>query len=255
MDYSTINLDILRSLPVYHTPTLLRLQDGSGNGCVGDAPGYPSYFTRNIYTRHGSEPYLGPLQVITDPDDDTTHYVVLEAGQEDRYTKRAQMLQQLWRPLPLDHERTRLWIVSQYQHFRHCYQDVEQPEYGRPGTIIFPVPSWKLKVPHFDPHWTEEHKRTVQAEADAFNNMLRKRSARIATPDNHWAVVAIRRFYPDYQPEHGLIHDTPMEPVGHWWETEARQPSEEDCAHSQRWGNKHPVNTTWCQWCGRTYSR
>jgi hypothetical protein len=47
LDFSTINIDALQRLPSVTLPTTYRLQAGSGNGCFGDAPGFPTYFTRS----------------------------------------------------------------------------------------------------------------------------------------------------------------------------------------------------------------
>jgi len=63
-DWSTIKLAELRKLPVYHLPPTYRLQEGSGNGCFGDPPGFPTYFTRGVYTAHGNNPPRGYSMVI-----------------------------------------------------------------------------------------------------------------------------------------------------------------------------------------------
>lgn len=246
MDFSTINLKALSRLRQYKLPPAYHLQKGSGNGCAGDPPGFPTYFTRSVYTQSGSSRRGSPQQVISfqgvlyvtlgDDDSEKAH---------DRYMR-------LWKPLPLDHERTRLWIASTYSHHQHCYTDAERPEYGRPGCLVYPVPYYKLKSFTDDPRFSDEYRTAARAEVDAFNRQERERADKIAIPENHQAVRIIRRFYPEHVPDLDLI-DNPPKITGQWWETEPTQPSEENCARTQRWNNKHPFNVMWCQWCGRSY--
>jgi hypothetical protein len=49
-DLTTINRSRLESLPLAVLPPTYRLQAGCGNGCYLDPPGFPSYFTRHVYT-------------------------------------------------------------------------------------------------------------------------------------------------------------------------------------------------------------
>ena len=250
MDYSTLNLDAVKSLSTldYHSKGW-HLSDSPGMGCAGNPPGYPSYFLHAVYDRLGYTPRTAPDCVIDLPGDDYPFPFVVhheKSGEELKDT-----LRRLWNPLPLDHERTRLWIFSTYKHHQHCYRDEERPEFGRPGTLIYPVPDYNLKRYHEDPRFSEEYRTAAMAEIEAFNKQERDRAKRIATPDNHQAVVIIRRFYPEYQPELELIDNPPAQHVGQWWETEATRPTAETCARSQRWGKKHTFNGTWCQWCGR----
>lgn len=249
MDTSTINQQELNKLPCLNLAAFhnnrLHLQDSSGNGCAGDPPGYPTYFTRCVYTTTGNSPRPG-----------VPHLTILERVVDDgrlHYEKIREILHRLWVPLPLDHERTRLWILSTYTHFHHCYEDVNRPEFNRPGTLIFPVPAYELKQFTDDQEWSEEYRAAKKAEVDAFNKMETDRAEIIAVPENHKAVKLIQRFYPDYRPEVDLIENPPKQHVGDWWETEETQPTEEKCASTQRWGKKHPFNVTWCQWCGRHY--
>jgi hypothetical protein len=54
--------------------------------------------------------------------------------------KRQARLHALWNPLLPEHPRVQLWIQHVYQHMKPCYRDVENPQYGPPGTLIYPVP-------------------------------------------------------------------------------------------------------------------
>jgi len=250
-DYSTINIARLRALPIYKLPPTYQLQDDPGNGCAGDPPGYPSYFTRSVYTQYGNYPPRGAQEVIanagtlriTRHGDDWKKC----KGWDSEHAKYEERLRKLWKPLPLNHPRTRAWIAQLYKHFQHCYADYEELEYGKPGTLIYPVPNYKLKVAHIDKHWTEEYKQIVRAEAEAHNQMIIERATRIATVDNHLAVVRIREFYPEYEPELDLIKNPPPSP-GNWWERYAEPFKPEDCPG--QYGHKHPVNGSWCQMCG-----
>jgi len=238
-------------LPIYKLPPTYHLQDDPGNGCAFDPPGYPSYFTRSVYTQYGNTPPRGAQEVIafagslriTRHSDDWKKC----KGWDSEHAKYEERLRKLWKPLPLDHPRTRAWIAQLYKHFQHCYADYEELEYGRPGTLVYPVPYYKLKIARIDEHWTEEYKQLVRDEAAAYNKMLQERAERIAIPDNHKAVVYIREFYGEYEPELDLIENPPEHP-GDWWERLAEKPTPETCPG--KYGYKHPMGTTWCQMCG-----
>lgn len=240
MDYSTIDLDLLRSLPVLGPGKTL--QEGSGNGCSGDAPGYPTYFTRCVYDHRGDEPRHGARKVITF---DGVDYVVEHAAHSfDQY---AALLRRLWLPLPLSHERCQHWLLSTYRHFRHCYTDDK--------IVIYPVQQWQKRHYTHDPRWKDEFIDRHKAEVDAHNRELEEKLAAIARPETHTAVVQIRKFYPEHEPNLAWIDRPPEPSAGLWWETEAQQPSEEDCARVQRWCNRHPMASTYCQFCGRHYDK
>jgi len=240
MDFSTINVEKLKTLPTYKESERHHLQVGSGNGCFGDPPGYPTYFTRNVYNSEGDPLPLGkPQMVITC---ENNHYVVDINGEWEK------LLPLLWKPLPLNHNRTRLWIMDTYRHHNSCYNGFG--EY----LILFPVPKWCLKSYTHDSRWNEEYAAARKKEVDAHNANVLARNAILATSENHNAVRVIRKFYPEYMPEPELIELAPAN-VGMWWTTEAEQPSEADCAIVQRWGNKHPYGNSWCQFCGRYYPK
>ena len=114
-----------------------------------DAPGYPTYFTKSVYTQHGNTPGRGPTLVIAHG---SAIYVVpshkdWEGGREAHDAITEARLRSLWKPLPEDHPRVQLWIRHAYQHMAHCYRDHDTFEPGRPATILYPVPVWKLR--HF----------------------------------------------------------------------------------------------------------
>lgn len=244
MDFSTIDLEKLYRLPVYKKPPTYRYQQSVGNSCLNDPPGYPTYFTRMVFTMHGSSPSRGVTMIITGPDG--RDYVVRKAGEDAEYRDR---IHSLWKPLPLDHERTRLWIGEMYRYFHRCYVDPSKGD-GWEARFIFPVPDYMLKKFVDDPRFSEEWRVQAKAEVERFNAELIEYYRKLATPENHAAVRWIRKFYQEYQPEPDLI-ENPPECKGLWWETEAAPPSTpEECSRTERHGWVHPVNKTWCQWCG-----
>ena len=82
---------------------------------------------------------------------------------------------------------------------------------------------------------------------DQANREIQEAATVWAIPENHAAVVTIRRYYPDYEPELDLIANPPAHP-GDWWERLAEKPTPETCPG--KYGQKHPMGGTWCQMCG-----
>ena len=239
IDTMTIDAALVRKLKEYTLPPTYKLSDSPGNGCAGDPPGFPSYYTYSVYTQHGNNPRNGPYQVLVL--DDKLYRV------PDDCDARGKSLRRLWKPLPLDHERTRLWILSKYSHFKDCYYDPSIT--SGDSLVVFPVPSYKLKAFHDDPRWNDEYRAACIAEVNAFNKQVIDQTTAVATPENHAAVQRIQNYYPEYKPEIDLIEHPPTQ-VPQWWETLRKAPTHKGCAASQRWGHKHPMNGTWCQWCG-----
>lgn len=250
MDTSTLNLERLRKLPTYKLPPTYRLQRDPGNGCFMDPPGFPSYFTRSVYTQHGNSPRRGPETVIVI---DGVNYVVAHSDDwkpgdtwaevRDRRDKR---LRSLWQPLPVDHPRTRAWILSCYSYFENCYHDANAT--GSDKTVIFPVPSYKLRTFFDDPRFSDDWREKEQAAVRQQNAEIVRAASLLCTLENHKAVRTVRKYYPDYEPEQTLIDHPPTDRGGNWWETEAEQPTPETC--KPRSCGPHPVNGSWCQWCG-----
>lgn len=241
-DISTIDQEKLAAYPIYKEPPTYHLQREPGNGCSGDPPGFPTYFTQSVYTPNGNIPPRGPVLVLLGralPRD------FGQAKSGERYTVAWQRAyKELWRALPLDHPRTRAWILSHYKHSAHCYRDPE----GEEGTIIFPVPDWKLRTFKDNSRFSDNWREKAKAEVEAYNQEVVARARELATPNNHLAVVRIREYYPEYQPEPGLIETPPETHDGNWWERHAARPTPEQCPG--QYGNRHPANGTWCQMCG-----
>lgn len=250
MDYSTFNADAMRALPELQLRPGCRVSPGLGSGCFMDAPGFPSYFVQHVYTTRGDSPSRGAVAVIKF---EGVYRVIETAENWPKEGEAHERMRKLWQPLPLDHERVRLWILTCYSYFGTCYADAERPEYGRPGTLIYPRPYYKRETFRDDPRFSDAWREAEQARVAEVNRFEDERAARVAIPENHRAVLAIREFYPDYQPELDLIENRPNaygcgSGVGSWWETEAVKPKPEEC--KPRSIGAHPVNGTACQWCG-----
>jgi hypothetical protein len=243
-DTTTINFKGLNRFPIFKKPPTYSLQDHLGNGCYGDPPGYPTYFTQSVYTQHGNSPRKGPQTVLFGRVIQGEDY--WEKSDEDR----KDLFNSLWLPLPIDHPRTRAWILATYRHHHHCYYDPSQPgDFGRGHKlIIWPVPHYELKSFSDDPRFSDEWRTKEKASIEQANREIIEAAKLIAIPENHAAVVIIRRFYPDYQPEIDLIENNPVEHIANWWERYAENFKPEDCPGES--GKKHPANGTWCQMCG-----
>ncbi len=246
MDYSTFNAAEMAKLPEAKPEswTSNYISNSMGSGCAGDAPGFPSYFVQRVYTRNGNTPAKGPAAVIRF---EGVYRVIERADKYPQAGEREALLRKLWQPLPLDHPRVRAWIESTYARMRHCYAEADRPEYGKPGTLIYPLPDYKLKHFHDDPRFNDVWREAEQTRIREENAFEENRARAIATPENHQAVRLIRSFYPEYQPDLDLI-ENPVARPGSWWETEAECPKPEECR--PRSCGPHPVNHSWCQWCG-----
>jgi len=253
MDFSTINLDVLRTLPTYTLPSTQHLQTDPGNGCAGDPPGYPTYFTRAVYTAHGDTPNRGPSMVIRH---EGALYVVERAEWakgdtwEARRAHYEELMRRLWLSPFYGSARVRAWIEETYRHFAHCYRDDAGlvTDARDNGVVIFPVPSYKLRAFVDDPRFSTEWRMRERTAIDQYNAELLAHTMDVCTPENHVAYRRIAKFYPEHKPDRRLIDFPPERVGGMWWETEATQPTPENCR--PRSMGKHPLNGTWCQWCG-----
>ena len=256
LDFSTINVDRLKMLTPITLPPTYRLQDDCGNGCAGDPPGYPTYFTRSVYTQYGNSPGRGPETVITF---EGRHYCVEHSRDwrggswEELQGKREKLYRELWRPLPIDHERTRAWIQATYAHHHHMYlDDAGEYQTGKDyrkdwNSFVFPVPYYKLESFRDDPRFSDEWRMREKARVEMMKAEIIALASKIATPENHCAVRIVRRYYPEHEPILEWIKTSPGQ-VGNWWETAAKRPTPEECPG--QYSMTHPCNGSWCQWCG-----
>jgi hypothetical protein len=255
--WSTIDLNVLRSLPRVELPQSMHLQSDCGGGCAGDPPGFPTYFTRDVYSATGNSPrrnWKGHCKVISFGG--VLHGVEPNIWSEkDTWDSRREtqhkLFMRLWNKLPLDHPRTVAWIQSTYIHHRHCYQSSSKTGSWSDKMIIYPVPSYKLRHFHDDSRFNDDWRAKEKASIEAYNANIMEMATREATWDNHDATILIRRFYPEWDvPEHN--RDLYLEPEwdhpGNWWETLESRPTPETCPG--QYSMKHPCNITWCQMCG-----
>lgn len=265
-DWSTINLAELRKLPTCQLPTTYHLQADAGNGCAGDPPGFPTYFTRSVYTADGNNPHRGASMVIAH---DGNLYVIEKSEWaetwEEHKAKQDSLMLRLWKPLPLDHPRTQAWIRATFAHHRHCYQVPELRAQGKnwsdamliwPGGTLGATPYGALRDVAFEinqarkdrdyDRWTEAHKAAFIKEIEQSNAHIKVACEVAAVPDNHDGTIIVRRYYPDFNPTSELIAG-PASP-GNWWEVMSQQPTPDRCPG--QYGNPHPVNGSWCQMCG-----
>ena len=268
IDLSTLDLDKVRKLPTYKMPPTYRL--GSyGQGCAGDAPGFPTYMIQPVYNQFGNSPRKAPDCVLNI---EGVNYILRGEQAIDwdkHYASFQKRCRSIWKPLPMDHPRVQLWIEHTYQHAAHCYRDVERPEHGKPGTLIYPLSHMFLASPReirVTPGSPEAEIAKVQQAIDAElarvkakNEFEEMRAQRVAIPENHFAVIRIREFYPEHQPNLELIANPPKLSQADWWETAAECPTPETCVPRNSLGGfgsydwRHPVRPGHhCHFCGHT---
>lgn len=257
IDTSTVNMKRMALLPAYKKPETYRLGD-MGNGCAGDPPGYPTYFTRRIYTRYGNSPRIGTPQMLL-------FGRVVDNGKVE-YEEVKKLLRKMWKPLPLDHVRTQAWIRATFVHHRHCYHvpgHENFPWHSGERMLIWPggcfgqTPFGTLMDLDFEikyaqqnscyDKWTQEEKNAFVTQISEANVRIRKACEEVAVPDNADGTILVRQFYPDFVPAPELFDDDLKNP-GTWWERLPRRPTPEECP-GERW-SPHPCNKTWCQVCG-----
>jgi hypothetical protein len=243
-DFSTIDLDALKRLPVYKLPASYHLQEEPGNGCFGEAPGHPSYFTRSVYTKNGNSPRNAPQFVITF---EGVHYAVA-----------CTQFVKLYKPLPIEHPRVQAWIASKMTHLAGCYADdrseIKPLRYGKPDFFVFPILGYALRVFRDDARFSNEWRMKERTAIAQQNAELQEKAAKLATVDNHLGVRSIRKVYPDFWKDATEQSQRTWERSGDWWEREAVRPSVESCkppAWLTRGGNKPHEVGGYCQHCGR----
>jgi hypothetical protein len=265
-DISTLRLDVLKRFPRLEG---IRLHPSMGSGCFLDPPGFPSYFLRMYEGREASGYGIQIGDAIYQVDGD--HFDQRKGWSHTNWTKhglpkeRQDRLKLLYSPLAFDNPRVRQWVHELYRHLHHCYRLK-----GEKDTVIFPTQSTDFvkqglfvaepkfdKSVYFFEHLTEasqERLKAMQAElkAEAEANVAEKRKAfnderaKLCTPDRHAAVLDIREFYPDYEPELDLIEDTKGLLPTNWWTVLAELP--DPCPL----GSGHPEHMRFvCQYCGR----
>jgi hypothetical protein len=263
-DISTLKLDRLQRLP--QLPGGMGVNTQMGSGCFLEPPGHPSYFMRSV--GGDCRAYvisIGDGVYIVDGETYNGGWKDVNWVKYGAPKDRQERLNWLYSPLPVDHPRVRAWIEQLYRHQRNCYR-IE----GEKDFVVFPTQSHdfikmglfvpepsgreaKLEGGIFD-HLSEETKEryrvtqaglmaeaqeTVKIKREAFN----AERAKACTPDRHLAVLSVRKFYPEYQPELDLINAEQGARPADWWTVLATKPDPCPMAHK-------PHMRFVCQYCG-----
>lgn len=266
IDYSTLNLDYLQSLKVYIKPPTYHLQDGIGNMCFMDPPGYPTYFLKNVYNASGNTPANAPDYIIRY---EGVNYIVQgpwkNGTYEERQAERQEVFKKLWKPLPLGHYRVQAWIAECHRYFRNCYVDPRKSDDKRRNADQLKMSGWfAASLPSVAEALGIEVSPNLKSALESCRSDLDVKSLPIwiyrEYRDLHDEVNArtyrpttyVQEFYPEYK--HG--DDDGTIDRGNWWEVFAERPAPEECpGETLTWGKsstntKHPVNGGWCQVCG-----
>lgn len=252
-DLSTLRVDRLAKLPKH---TLTRPGRHMGAGCFLDPPGFPTYFLRMVEGRNDSG------YVITIGGE--SRFVSDEVLNESRGWYRPnwrdlgapadhqERLAWLYQPLPFEHPRVQCWIDALHKYMRNCYRvpgaknDMLVFPPGRTDFVtegLFVAKPDTTRMPFFTEHLTEEGRRKLEAAiaeatAEAEREVKAKQEARTAemaklcTVDTHLAVLAVRKFYPDYQPsEARLAGEIGRTHAGDWYGVLAERPVPCPCNH------------------------
>jgi hypothetical protein len=226
-DYSTFDLVALRRLELYKKPPTYQVSTHWGCGCFLDPPGYPTHFLRSVYTQYGNSPsrgatevvdYKGELYVTRHEEDWKRIPSSVEPGKAWDYmsAKHDRLMRRIWKPLPLDHERVRLWQIHAYCYFKNCYS-LDGDERNVDKMVNFGPDQFHLgylMIRKYYPE-AEPHVEWSQLEGYGRNSLG----------------------------------------IGDWIDMEAVRPTPETCwPDNSRMrgsgGNGHPMNGKWCQWCG-----
>lgn len=226
-DYSTLNLEAIQACPTLrewqHEHSLnsgYRISGHAGSACFLDAPGFPNYFvhTTDPMSRYDTtDPIVIPIPQGQEGATVSMDTLYVVSGQYPRD------LFPFWVPLPEDHPRVVLWMMHSYAYFKHCYGN----PFGERDVnhcLIWPIPFYNLPARFRDHEGYSEEYRTRQCAQVAEENHAYIESLRdLAVPENHLAVLHIRKFYPGHQPILEWIEKPPTPPdrqkgTEHWWE-------------------------------------
>jgi len=261
VDLSTIDLDKLKRYEIYNPARIQRYTPDShmGSGCFLDAPGYPSYFLQSVWDSSGNNEIV--IGIVDDKGD--LRDLPVKRNREET-------LRELWRPLPVDHPRVELWIQHVYQYFVHCYGDPQLGDKQRnvSNTVSWPVSRFerplrpKSTVQVFgyrdgkhgmfeaklDP---VEYRQMLRDYRTELKHLLQDRWRVASNPENHLAVLAIREFYPEHQPNLDYIKNPPKRSQEDWFERYATPP--DPCpghlgtSHGEAMRKYH-----YCRLCGKS---
>lgn len=254
VDWSTINNKVLSRLPVFKKPPSYVLEKGMGNCCFLDPPGYPTYFTRCVYTKHGNSPSKGPQKVLRGHVVEAADWMRgHQVGWDVHESNQDKLMRKLYVQLRFDHPRVQEWVIAAFRHWAKCYKKSGDDTTTIMSTIIWPDKNYKMERLDDDPRL-------------------------LCVERNHLAVKHIRKWYPsfcvaDLFAEGGICFGSGKDPawvmangipgrcgneagIVSWWERHSRRPTEEECPGTE-WltygtGTSPHRSGFYCQLCGRT---
>lgn len=243
LDTTTIDMEKLaRRCREYTLPPTYRLQQApGGNGCYLDPPGYPTYFTRRVYTQHGSSPARGPG-------------MLLFGRAVPEYTGDGEAQWALWRaiyrPLPIDHPRVVEWMGNLLRQKANCYQiPKELSRSGRDTMMVWPLPGYELKKFVDDPRFSDEWRASARAEVETWNMERIEQLRPYSGVGHHRAVLAIREVYPDFSDEAAeKMIAAGSKLLSSWWERHDVPPLPGQCPGDREVSRTHKDEH--CQFCG-----
>ena len=273
LDHSTVDWERIRSKrKLYKKPPSYQLSQCGNIDTEKLPPGHPQQFMKRVVTRHGGQVRDGPIYVLCDPEDPDKLYSF-------KYREPAQDSPLLgnvyWKPLPLEHPRTQLWIRSLIYKYPHNYiaplLDEElrinkrakkekhvlcaysDNSLGKYQDIDFEV-RYAQKHKYFD-KWRPEYQEEFIREIEEHNKNLIETCLAIATAPNH--VInqkrLVSKFYPEFVLTEQLLEEVwdtldTRGRLGTWWYTMSRKPEPQECPGYSR--RRHPSQSKWCELCG-----
>ena len=220
-DYSTINLEKLHALPVYKKPPTYQISKHCGSACFLDAPGFPSYFLQHVYTQYGNHPPAkSAQQVIWDPSCKQYHVIPDVGSFMHKYIgptswdlaleQYKRFLAKLYIPVSRKSPRFLAWEQAVYRHAHNCYQgvDTQNPE--------------RTKLYFAQVHEYTDPTLGITVFSTDIQQKMEGLAQKVFVAEKHLAVIMIREFYKDYQPNHDLIKFVPTTPAygndARWYE-------------------------------------
>ena len=243
LDTTTIDTEELaRRCKVYNLPPTYRLQAApGGNGCFLDPPGYPTYFTRCVYTRHGNSPTRGPD-------------MLLFGRALPEYTVGGETRKALWRaiyrPLPIDHPRVVEWMGNLFRHLADCYRIPKKlGRHAGDTTMVWPLPYYELETFADDLQFSDEWRTRGRAEVEVRNKARTEQLRPYSGVGHHLAVIAIREVYPDFSDEAAeAMIAAKSKLLSNWWGRHDVPPLPGQCPGDRGVGLTHKDEH--CQFCG-----
>ena len=283
LDHSTVDWERIRSKRrLYKKPPSYQLYQYDNIDTETLPPGHPRRFMRRVVTRHGGQVRGGPIYVLRDPEDSDKLYSFKprEPNQDSPSLGNV-----YWKPLPLEHPRTQLWIRSLIHTYPHNYiaplldeelrinKRAKEEKHiscnyadhslGKYRDLDFEV-QYAQKHKCFD-KWRPEYQEQFIREIKDSNKNLIETCLAIATAPNH--VINQKRLVSKFYPEFVLTEELLEEvwdaldtrgnlgtwwytrgKLGTWWYTMSRKPEPHECPGYSR--RRHPSQSNWCELCG-----